>query len=139
MQRWEYELDQIEATATDILTWLQQKNALVVALQGEMGAGKTTLAAALVKAAGGVAVASSPTFSLLNEYPTHKGTPIYHMDWYRLHDAEEALQAGLEEPLYSGNLCLVEWPQKAIELLPPNTIWLTIEQLSPSRRRINAK
>ncbi|MCU0374059.1 MAG: tRNA (adenosine(37)-N6)-threonylcarbamoyltransferase complex ATPase subunit type 1 TsaE [Chitinophagaceae bacterium] len=136
MQWWEYELDLIEETAAEVLAWLQQKNAVVVALQGEMGAGKTTFTAALVKVAGGISAASSPTFSLLNEYATKAGSTIYHMDWYRLHDADEALQAGLEEPLYSGQLCLVEWPQKAKELLPPHTIWLTIEQVSPTQRKI---
>lgn len=139
MQWWEYELDLIEETAAEVFAWLQQKKALVVALQGEMGAGKTTFTAALVKVAGGISTASSPTFSLLNEYPTTQGTPIFHMDWYRLNDAEEALQAGLEEPLYSGSLCLIEWPQKAPELLPAHTVWLTIEQVSPTRRKINAK
>ena len=98
----------------------------VVALFGEMGAGKTTLVKALCKALGVTMEVSSPTFSLVNEYPDAAGLPVYHFDFYRIDDIREAYDLGYEEYFFSGHYCFVEWPEKILNLLPPNTVSVTI-------------
>jgi tRNA threonylcarbamoyladenosine biosynthesis protein TsaE len=92
----------------------------VWALYGEMGAGKTTFIHALCENLGVTSAIGSPTYSIINEYKSASAGIIYHMDWYRLKDEEEALQAGVEDALLSGKLCLVEWPERAEGLLPTN-------------------
>ena len=108
----------------------------VIALHGEMGAGKTTFSTALCRAMGITGTVNSPTFSLVNEYRIPSGETLYHMDWYRLKDEAEALQAGMEEYLYSGAVCLVEWPGRAPGLLPPGTLHVLLEVLDPQTRRL---
>lgn len=108
----------------------------VIALHGEMGAGKTTFCAALCRAMGVAETVNSPTFSLVNEYHTLSGDILHHMDWYRLKDEEEALQAGMEEYLYSGSVCLVEWPERAPGLLPPDTVHVYLGVIDPQTRRL---
>src|SRR5215211_5600042 len=105
--------------------WKEQPNALVFAFHGEMGAGKTTLIAALCREKGSTDALSSPTFSIINEYVyQNSGTEekIYHIDLYRLKDEEEVVAAGVEDCLYSGALCLVEWPEKAPHLFDERTV-----------------
>jgi tRNA threonylcarbamoyladenosine biosynthesis protein TsaE len=108
----------------------------VVAFHGDMGAGKTTFTHALCDAMGVLGNVSSPTFSLVNEYRTRDGATLYHMDWYRLKGPEEALQAGMEEYLYSGDTCLVEWPDRAPGILPEGTLHVRLEVLDPFTRRL---
>jgi len=88
----------------------------VVLLTGDLGAGKTTLVQSLCKSLGASDRATSPTFSLVNEYSLDNGV-IYHIDLYRLETIEEALNIGLEEYLYSGNWCFIEWPQLIVPIL----------------------
>jgi tRNA threonylcarbamoyladenosine biosynthesis protein TsaE len=76
---------------------------------------------------------SSPSFSLVNEYHDAKNNPVYHFDLYRLRSPEEAFDIGLEEYLYSGNYCFIEWPERAGELLPEETIHVTITTTGESR------
>ena len=83
----------------------------VVAFYGSMGAGKTTFITALCKYLGVEDVVNSPTFTIVNEYCDVKGTPIFHFDFYRLNKPQEAMDIGFEEYVYSGNLCLMEWPE----------------------------
>ncbi|HRQ51245.1 MAG TPA: tRNA (adenosine(37)-N6)-threonylcarbamoyltransferase complex ATPase subunit type 1 TsaE [Agriterribacter sp.] len=101
------------------------KHDRVFAFHGEMGSGKTTFIAALCAAKGVAGHVSSPTFSLINEY-TYKedGMPkrIFHIDLYRLKDEEEAINAGIEDCLFSGDICFVEWPEKIPSLLPENRV-----------------
>ncbi|MDQ8005081.1 MAG: tRNA (adenosine(37)-N6)-threonylcarbamoyltransferase complex ATPase subunit type 1 TsaE [Pedobacter sp.] len=85
--------------------------------EGDMAAGKTTFIKSLCEALGVEDVVSSPTFSIVNEYESTDG-PIYHFDFYRLKNQQEAYDIGYEEYFYSGNYCLVEWPSKIEELLP---------------------
>ncbi len=127
-------LDQINSVAAAILK--EGKKYPVWAFYAPMGSGKTTFIHALCELLGVHSNVSSPTYSIINEYHTNNQTVIYHMDWYRLKDEQEALNAGIEEPLISGNTCFVEWPENAIELLPDNTFHIKIEILNESTRRI---
>lgn len=103
--------------------------------EAPMGAGKTTLIAAIGKAMGIVQAMSSPTFSIMNEYEV-KGKLIYHMDWYRLENEADARQAGVEAALEEADLSLVEWPEKAPNLVPEHAVVFHIEILDPNHRRI---
>jgi tRNA threonylcarbamoyladenosine biosynthesis protein TsaE len=101
--------------------------------EGEMAAGKTTLIKEFCAALGVTEVVSSPTFSIVNEYDGPNG-PIYHFDFYRLKNLQEAYDIGYEEYFYSGNYCLVEWPTKVEELLPEAFIKVEIEITGETER-----
>ncbi len=98
--------------------WEAGKGIKVWVFHGEMGAGKTTVIHALCEELGVTGAISSPTFAIINEYKSPVAGAIYHMDWYRMRDEEEAIQAGIEDCLLSGNYCFVEWPEKAENILP---------------------
>ena len=108
----------------------------VVAFEGEMGAGKTTLIRALCGALGVEDDVSSPTFALVNEYRDGHGQPIYHFDFYRIDSAEEAARLGATEYFNSGYLCLVEWPTRITELLPPDYILVELVATGPESRQL---
>jgi tRNA threonylcarbamoyladenosine biosynthesis protein TsaE len=108
----------------------------VFAFHGEMGAGKTTFIHALCEALQVKDIVSSPTYSIINQYNTSAGQTVYHMDLYRLKGEEEAVGAGVEDCLYSGNICLVEWPEKAPGILPDNTLHVTIKLAGSNERTI---
>jgi len=108
----------------------------IIAFHGQMGAGKTTFISALCHALGVQDTTGSPTYSIINQYKTAGGKTICHMDWYRLRDEDEAIAAGVEDVLYSGNMCLVEWPEKAAGLLPDDTLHVTIEPIDANTRKI---
>ena len=110
----------------------------VLAIRGEMGAGKTTFIHALCKVMGVTDNTSSPTFSIINEYTTGKGQTIFHIDLYRLKDEEEAISSGVEDCLFSGNTCLVEWPEKAPGIFPADTLYLTITAINNDTRKVVA-
>jgi tRNA threonylcarbamoyladenosine biosynthesis protein TsaE len=98
----------------------------ILAFYGQMGAGKTTIIKALCKALGAEEIVSSPTFTLVNEYRTNKGTTLYHIDFYRIRKMEEAFDFGIEEYFASGSYCLMEWPELIEEILPPETVRIRI-------------
>lgn len=127
-----YRLSEIDDAAKTL--WQKGKEYKTWAFHGQMGAGKTTLIHALCQVLQVNDAISSPTFAIINEYKSPVAGVIYHMDWYRLKDEEEALQAGVEDCLLSGNLCLVEWPEKAPGLLPANTLHITIETIHKDSR-----
>lgn len=116
--------------------WNAGKAYKVWAFYGEMGTGKTTFVHHLCEMLGVTSAISSPTYSIINEYESIIAGTIYHMDWYRLKDEQEAIEAGVEDCLYSGNLCLIEWPQKAEALLPRNTLKLQLNLVEDDTRRI---
>ena len=105
----------------------------VVLFYGHMGAGKTTFINVLCKELGIVDDTSSPTFSIVNEYLTESEDIIYHFDFYRLKSEMEAYDLGYEDYLYSGNLCLIEWPEKIASLLPEDVIELHINGMGNER------
>ncbi len=109
---------------------------------GDMGAGKTTFIKAIISRLNVNDIISSPTFSIVNEYFSEKlQQPVYHFDFYRIKNEEEALNIGLEEYLYSGNLCFIEWPEKIENLLPENYVEIRIEKTDdkPDYRKITFK
>ena len=111
----------------------------VFALHGEMGAGKTTLIHAWCQALGVAENVASPTFSIINQYKDGGGQTIYHMDLYRLKDEEEAIATGVEDCLFSGSICLVEWPEKAPAIFPVNTLHLYITPIDGHTRKLVVK
>jgi tRNA threonylcarbamoyladenosine biosynthesis protein TsaE len=100
---------------------------------GDMGAGKTTFIKSLCEQLGINGMVTSPTFSIVNEYQG-KATKIYHFDFYRLKNQNEALDMGYEEYFYSGDYCFIEWPEKIADLLPPHYIRVNIEVLDNNER-----
>lgn len=116
-------------------------NRRIVAFSGEIGAGKTTFIQAFCQHLGVVEPVTSPTFSLVNEYQYEpkEGEPlqsIFHMDLYRLEEAEEALDFGIEEYLDSGAYCLIEWPELIQSLLPEDTVWINVGIVDDSTRKM---
>ena len=129
-----FTLDQIGVAAQKILA--DSTGYRVLALHGEMGAGKTTFAKALCKEMGVIDNISSPTFSIINQYATKDGAVIYHMDLYRIKNEAEAIASGVEDCLLSGNACLVEWPEKAEGIFPEDTLHLYFTSLDLDTRKI---
>lgn len=105
--------------------------------EGEMGAGKTTFIKAICEAMGVADVVSSPTFSIVNEYRSGEDKSIYHFDFYRINDLQEAYDIGYEEYFYSGDICLVEWPEKIRELLPEEYVLVNITAPAPDSRLLS--
>jgi tRNA threonylcarbamoyladenosine biosynthesis protein TsaE len=131
---WEYRLQDLPELASR--WWQHAGKARVFALHGPMGVGKTTLVQALCKALGVWEMVHSPTFSLVNEYRLPSGEPVYHLDLYRIRDEEEALSAGMEDCLYSGSYCFVEWPEKATQIMPVDAVHAWIEAMGPETRLV---
>jgi tRNA threonylcarbamoyladenosine biosynthesis protein TsaE len=108
----------------------------VFAFSAEMGSGKTTFITALLKAMGVQDVEGSPTYSLVNVYDSEMFGRIYHFDLYRIEDDREALDIGIEEMLYSDDICFIEWPEKIEHLLPDNVIWSYIRRNEDNTRTL---
>jgi len=115
--------DELPEAAKELLDFCKYEK--VFAIYGKMGAGKTTFIKALCKELGSEDSFSSPTFSIVNEYAAHK--PIYHMDLYRVKDIQEAMDIGVEEYLFSGNYCFIEWPEVIGPVLPDEAVNVKIE------------
>ena len=132
-----FRLHEIDAIAQQLLK--QYAGSRVWALHGDMGAGKTTFIEAIGRALGVSDAMSSPTFSIINEYRTAQHSGIYHMDWYRLKDEQEALNAGVEDAIYSDHFCLIEWPERAPGILPEHTLHLYLQLIGGDERRLEIK
>ncbi|HTQ27093.1 MAG TPA: tRNA (adenosine(37)-N6)-threonylcarbamoyltransferase complex ATPase subunit type 1 TsaE [Puia sp.] len=132
---WTFGLENIQATAAEFWTLFGDRR--VFAFHGDMGAGKTTFIHALCDQKKVQSTVGSPTFSIINEY-VYPGGEIYHIDLYRLRDEDEAIRAGVEDCLYSGDICLVEWPDRAPGIFPDETVHVSIEAIDPLHRKIHA-
>lgn len=117
--------------------FLEKKgDSTIIALYGQMGAGKTTFTTAICEALGVNDNVGSPTFTIVNEYQSAAGDPIYHFDFYRINKISEAMDIGLWEYFDSGALCLIEWPEMIEELLPEETLKVQIIADTPTKRRL---
>ncbi len=112
-------LDDLPALANVILE--KAGSSRLFAFYGEMGAGKTTLILEMLKIMG-VNDGSSPTYSIVNEYQSKNGEPVYHFDFYRINSLDEAYDVGYEIYFFSGQYCFVEWPEKIGELIPEDAV-----------------
>ncbi|WP_294606337.1 tRNA (adenosine(37)-N6)-threonylcarbamoyltransferase complex ATPase subunit type 1 TsaE [uncultured Bacteroides sp.] len=128
-------LDHIHEAAREFIAAMGDNT--VFALYGKMGAGKTTFVKALCQELGVEDVVTSPTFAVINEYRSDiAGELIYHFDFYRIKKLEEVYDMGYEDYFYSGALCFIEWPELVEELLPGNTVRVTIEELEDGSRKL---
>ncbi len=109
----------------------------VIALRGDLGAGKTTLVQAMAQALGVADEVTSPTYALVNEYASPRG-PVHHFDLYRLRDAAQLAQLGWDDTLRAKGIVFVEWPERAADRLPSNALQLRLEHVPgvPERRRL---
>jgi len=128
-----YTLAQIDDVAQSLMKKFGTQS--VWAFHAPMGAGKTTLITALCKILGVQDRVNSPTFAIMNEYQG-LGKVIYHMDWYRLENDGDARRAGVEMAMADSDYCFIEWPEKAINLIPSDALHIEIEILGPEHRRI---
>lgn len=125
---------ELELAASEVISWLQAYR--IVCFHGEMGAGKTTFIKVICEQLGVADAMSSPTFSIVNEYRDEQGNPVYHFDFYRIEQPREALDIGAEEYFYSGDLCLIEWPEMIKELIPEKHLEINIKLVGDKEREI---
>jgi len=129
-----YELGSIAQIPQSIFNYSGDQK--IFLFYGEMGAGKTTLIKSICEYLGTSELATSPTFSIVNEY-LMPGGKLYHFDFYRLKNETEALDMGYEEYFYSGNYCFIEWPEKISGLLPDHFIRINIKVTGENAREIS--
>lgn len=108
----------------------------VFAMYGSMGAGKTTFTKAVCECLGVTDVINSPTFAIVNEYRSESSELIYHFDFYRIKKLEEVYDMGYEDYFYSGALCFIEWPELVEELLPEDTVRVSVKENEDGTRSI---
>lgn len=128
-----YFLAEIAEIAKEIIANAPYKTLL---FEGEMGAGKTTLIKALAKELGVNDVTASPTYGFVNVYENAEGTVINHFDFYRLNSEEEAYDIGVEEYFYEDNWNFIEWPSKALAVLPDESVAITLSKINETQRSI---
>lgn len=131
-----YSLDNLQSIAKSII---KKSNNKTLLFYGEMGVGKTTLIKELCKELGVLDNISSPTFSLVNEYQTNSLEKVYHFDFYRIENEEEALDIGIEDYFDSQNWCFIEWPENIENLLPLDAVEIHLTRLENNQRTIQLK
>jgi len=131
-----YSLTELTAVAKEIIATSEHK---ILLFYGEMGVGKTTLIKEICAQLGITDIVHSPTFSLVNEYQTIQNSTVYHFDFYRIENEEEAFDMGFEDYFYSNNYCLVEWPENIKNLLPLESVEIHISLLENHQRNIQLK
>jgi tRNA threonylcarbamoyladenosine biosynthesis protein TsaE len=119
-----HSIDKIDKAAQSFLKAIGDNR--VIAFSGELGAGKTTFIKALCRQLNVVSEVTSPSFSIINEYHTSGGNVIFHLDFYRIVEETEVYDIGYEDYLYSGYFCFIEWPERISNLLPEDTMFVTI-------------
>ncbi|MBD5356984.1 MAG: tRNA (adenosine(37)-N6)-threonylcarbamoyltransferase complex ATPase subunit type 1 TsaE [Bacteroides sp.] len=132
-----FSLAELPDAAHDFLEAMRDDR--IFAFEGGMGAGKTTFIAEVCRQLGADDDSGSPTFSIVNEYVDAQGKPVYHFDFYRLDSPQEALDLGAEDYFYSGNLCLIEWPDRIGDLLPEEAVTVRIEETEDGRRKLTMR
>jgi tRNA threonylcarbamoyladenosine biosynthesis protein TsaE len=130
-------IDELPLAAKQILEIAGKEKIFV--FYGEMGAGKTTLINKIAEILGVNEPTSSPTFSIVNEYQTVKGDLIYHFDFYRIKNENEAYDFGYEDYFYSDEYCMIEWPEKIPNLLPEHYMEIKIEAINENERSITIR
>ncbi|TXD48502.1 MULTISPECIES: tRNA (adenosine(37)-N6)-threonylcarbamoyltransferase complex ATPase subunit type 1 TsaE [unclassified Polaribacter] len=131
-----YSLENLSEIAVEIISSAKNKTIL---FYGEMGVGKTTLIKEICKKLGVLDTISSPTFSLVNEYQTSKNETVFHFDFYRITNEEEALDMGIEEYFDNNDWCLIEWPENIENLLPLNAVAIHLTIIGDDQRNIQIK
>ena len=131
------ELSHIHSAAREFVGMMGDHK--VFAFYGSMGAGKTTFIKAVCEELGVTESVASPTFAIINEYKDRYGESIYHFDFYRIKDIEEAFDLGYEDYIYSGSYCLIEWPEMIEPLLPEKMVEVKIEVSEDGTRQISAQ
>ncbi len=127
----EYTLDEIESAASEIIKAFDGRK--IVRFIGEMGAGKTTMIKSLCKLLGVDEEVTSPTFAIVNEYDG-AGCRVFHFDFYRVKNQQEAIDLGLADYFYSGEYVFMEWPQLVDDFMPDDVVTLTIKEIDPTKR-----
>ena len=125
-----------QAAASIIAFAKAQGSEKIWLLEGVMGAGKTTLIKAICRQLGVKDTVQSPSFSIVNEYRAENDEPVYHFDFYRITEIAEAMHIGVEDYLYSGHLCLIEWPSKIEEILPDTYLKVQVKVNKDNSRKI---
>ena len=131
-----YSLEELPEIASQLIKSVPEK---ILLFYGEMGVGKTTLIKEIVKQLKVDDVVTSPTFSLVNEYHSRKGERIYHFDFYRIEQEEEALDIGIDEYFNSNAWCLVEWPERIKNLVPLNAVEIHLSRNDNGTRCLKFK
>ena len=108
----------------------------IFAFYGHMGAGKTTFIKAICEELGVKDVITSPTFAIVNEYTDGQGEPVYHFDFYRIKKQEEVYDIGFEDSVESGSFCLMEWPELIEDILPADTVKVSITEQPDGTRLV---
>ena len=119
-------LEEIGVAAKEFVAAMGDRK--VFAFYGKMGAGKTTFIKAVCEELGVEDVINSPTFAIVNEYVDGTGEPIFHFDFYRIKNAQEVMDIGYEDYVYSGHVCFMEWPELIENLLPDDAVKVYIEE-----------
>jgi len=132
-----FDFNEIEKTAEKFLN--ATSGYKVFAFSGELGAGKTAFITAVCIQLGVNETVTSPTYSIIQEYKTRGNQTIFHIDLYRIKSKEEAMDAGVEDCLLSNETCFVEWPERAPDIFPDNTIYCSLEILSDTKRKLHIK
>lgn len=130
-------INDLESVAKELINF--SDGIRIFAFYGKMGAGKTTFIQALCRVLHSADTVNSPSFAIVNEYSTAEGDIIYHFDFYRIKNLEEAYDLGYEDYFYSGNFCFIEWPEKIETILPAEYIEVTIEDSGNGERGIIAR
>ncbi|MGM9774990.1 MAG: tRNA (adenosine(37)-N6)-threonylcarbamoyltransferase complex ATPase subunit type 1 TsaE [Candidatus Egerieousia sp.] len=135
-------LSRIDETAEEFVKFISECDEIqsnLIAFYGKMGAGKTTFIKAICNALGVRDNVNSPTFTIINEYRSAKGFPVYHFDFYRITKLQEAYDIGVEDYFGGNGLCLIEWPEKISEILPEDAVRVEITVNQDLSRSVTLK
>jgi tRNA threonylcarbamoyladenosine biosynthesis protein TsaE len=133
--RFEFNLSDIDKISLQFLELT--KDVRQFAFYGAMGAGKTTFIKALCQQLGTTDLVSSPTFSIVNEYLTAEGIPVFHFDFYRIKEQSELLDIGFDEYCQKDGYCFIEWPEKGENVIPEYFLNVFLEEIEEEKRALS--